>query len=70
MHLHRKSFELAEQYLDRTLELNPNDPESVVEGGFLHACLGKPDQALDWTKQAKHLDPYIKHRAVKMRLSV
>jgi Tfp pilus assembly protein PilF len=59
MHLHRKSFELAEEYFHRSLELNPNDPELVVEGGFLYAFLGKPNDAIDWLKQAKHVDPYF-----------
>jgi adenylate cyclase len=59
IYLHRKSFELAEQYFHHTLELNPNDPELIVEGGFLYAYLGKPDQAIDWIKRAKRLDPYF-----------
>ena len=59
MHLHRKSFELAEEYFQRALELNPNDPEQVANGGFLYAFLGKPDDAIDWLSKARRLDPYF-----------
>ena len=58
-HLFRKSFELAEEYYQRALDLNPNDPEQIARMGFLRASLGEPDEALDWLKQARTVDPYF-----------
>jgi adenylate cyclase len=59
MYLHRKSFDLAEQYYRRALELNPNNAEQVARMGFLCANLGKPDEAIDWLKQAQVLDRHL-----------
>ena len=59
IHLFRRSFDLAEQYNQRALELNPNDPEQFVQMGGLYVFLGRPDEAIEWLKQAKLLDPYF-----------
>jgi TolB-like protein/DNA-binding SARP family transcriptional activator len=58
VHLHRKSFELAEQYYRRAIELNPNSPDERVAMGGLYAYLGRPDEALDLLQQARRLDPF------------
>jgi adenylate cyclase len=59
MYLFRKSFDLADQYYRRALELNPNDPETLARMSFLYAFLGRPDDAFGWLKQARVLDPYF-----------
>ena len=59
IHLFRRSFDLAEQYYQRALELNPNDPEQSARMGGLYVFLGRPDEAIEWLKQAKLLDPYF-----------
>ena len=59
LHLFRRSFDLAEQYYQRALELNPNNPEQVARMGFLHVFMGRPDAAIEWLMQAKRLDPYF-----------
>jgi tetratricopeptide (TPR) repeat protein len=59
IHLFRRSFDLAEQYYQRALELNPNNPEQVARMGFLHVFMGRPEAAIEWLKQAKILDPYF-----------
>ena len=58
-HLFRKSFALAEEYYERALALNPNDPEQIARMGFLRAFLGRPDDALDWLKRARTVDPFF-----------
>ena len=59
LNLFRRSFDLAEQYYQRALELNPNNPEQVARMGFLHVFMGRPDAAIEWLMQAKRLDPYF-----------
>ncbi|HTO62233.1 MAG TPA: adenylate/guanylate cyclase domain-containing protein [Bradyrhizobium sp.] len=59
IHLFRRSFDLAEQYYQRALELNPNNPEQVARMGFLHVFMGRPEAAIEWLMQAKLLDPYF-----------
>ena len=59
LHLFRRSFDLAEQYYQRALELNPNNPEQVARMGFLDVFMGRPDAAIEWLMQAKLLDPYF-----------
>ena len=50
---------MAERYYERALELNPNDAEQVAYMGVLHAFLGRPDEAVEWFRQARLLDPYF-----------
>ena len=59
VHLFGKSFDLAEQYMRRALELNPGDPEEHAWMGTLYSFLGKPDEAVEWFAQAKRLDPFF-----------
>jgi TolB-like protein len=59
IHLFRKSFALAEEYYQWALALNPSDPEQIARMGFLWASLGRPDDALDWLKRARIVDPYF-----------
>lgn len=56
--LHLRNFDLAEQYHQRALELNPNNPDEMTSMGALAAYLGRPEEALSWFAQAKQADPY------------
>lgn len=51
VHLYRRSFDLAEQYYRRALELNPNDAEQVAYMGVLHAYFGNLDESLTSFRQ-------------------
>ncbi|MGH6932606.1 MAG: adenylate/guanylate cyclase domain-containing protein [Dongiaceae bacterium] len=59
IHLHRRSFELAEQYYTQALNLNRSDPEQHASLGILYTFLGRPNDALASFAQAKSLDPYF-----------
>ena len=59
VHLFRRSFDLAEHYHRRALEMNPNNPEHIADLGGLLVYLGRPNEALDFLKQAKRVDPYF-----------
>ncbi len=55
VHLFRRSFDLAEQYHRRALEMNPNNPEHLADLGGLLIYLGQPNEAFDFlnTGQAR-----------------
>jgi TolB-like protein/Tfp pilus assembly protein PilF len=57
--LHRKSFDLAEHYYRRALELNPNSPDELAATGSLYGFLGRPEEGIEWFEQAKRIDPYF-----------
>jgi adenylate cyclase len=59
IHLLRRSFDLAERYHRRAVEMNPSDPEHVADMGGLLAYLGKSDEAIEWLRRAKRVDPYF-----------
>ena len=59
IYLFRKSFDLADQYYQRALRLNPNNSEHVARMGFLYAYTGRPDEALDSLAQARVIDPFF-----------
>lgn len=59
IYLQRREFALAEQYYQRALDLNPNDPEQIAYTGVLKTFLGESDQALAWFERARLLDPFF-----------
>ncbi len=59
VHLYRRSFELAEQYHRRALEMNPSNPEDVANMGVLLVYLGRSNEGLEWLRQARRVDPYF-----------
>jgi TolB-like protein/DNA-binding SARP family transcriptional activator len=59
IYLSRKSFDLAEQYYQRALSLNPNSPGLFAHMSFLYAYTGRTDEALDALAQARLIDPYF-----------
>ena len=59
IHLFRRSFDLAERYYRRALELNPNSAQHTSHMGDLNSFLGNADEALRWFEKARHLDPFF-----------
>jgi TolB-like protein/DNA-binding SARP family transcriptional activator len=57
--LHGKSFELAEQYYRRALELNPISPDELASMGALCSFQGRPEDGIGWFEQAKQVDPFF-----------
>ncbi len=71
MYHNAKSFDLARLHLDRALELNPNDPDLVVQQGVLENFSGRPQAALDLFDRAERLNPrppnwYSHHRGLAL----
>lgn len=55
---YKRQFEDAELHLNQAMSLNPNDPNNAVTMGWLCACLGRPDEGLNWMDKAYRLNPY------------
>jgi TolB-like protein/tetratricopeptide (TPR) repeat protein len=58
MHLNRQSHELAEHYLRKSLELNPNRPALMTSLGSFYAYMGKTEEAKRCFAEARRLDPH------------
>ena len=56
--LYRRQFELAEQHLDRSLVLNPNDPDNLPQIGACMAFLGNAEKGEELFLKGLHLNPY------------
>ncbi len=59
IYLQRGSFDLAEKYNRRALEINPNNPEHMTDMGDLLIYLGRPEEAIEWLDRAKRTDPFF-----------
>ena len=57
--LYRRQFDLALQHERRALALNPTNQWNTADMGGLMMYLGKPDEALDWLRRAREIDPYF-----------
>jgi TolB-like protein/Tfp pilus assembly protein PilF len=57
--LHRKSFELADEYYARALKLNPISPDDLASTGALRSFQGRPEEGMAWFEQAKRVDPFF-----------
>lgn len=53
----RRSFELAEHYLNRALALNPNRPTTSTALGVLYGFTGRAEEGIAYFRQAKIIDP-------------
>ena len=51
-------MEEAELHHQKAITLNPNDPRGVAQRSELLTWLGRPDEGVDWARQAMRLDPY------------
>jgi TolB-like protein len=59
VHMHRRSYDLAEYHYARALALNPNNPTVRANLGDLYLRLGDPVKCLEYFKEAKVIDPFF-----------
>ena len=59
VHMHRRSYDLAEHYYTRAIALNPNNPTVRANLGDLYLRLGEPSRCLNYFKEAKVIDPFF-----------
>ena len=55
----RRSFDLALQYAQRAIEINPSNQWNTADMGLYLTYLGQAEEALAWFKRAKEIDPYF-----------
>jgi uncharacterized protein (DUF924 family)/TolB-like protein len=55
----RRSFDLALQYSQRAVELNPGNQWNSGDLAMIYVGLGQPEDALTWFKRAREIDPYF-----------
>jgi adenylate cyclase len=60
--LMRDDLDKAAYHQERALALNPNYDLVVVQQGELLTWLGRPEEGIDWIKQAMRLNPYHPER--------
>jgi tetratricopeptide (TPR) repeat protein len=59
IHKYRQSYELAEYYGVKAVELNRNNPALVANLGQVYVFTGRPAAGLECLKEAKRLDPFF-----------
>ena len=57
--LYRRSFDLALEHMQRSVELNPNNQWNVADMGLVLVYLGRAEEALTWNQRARQIDPYF-----------
>jgi adenylate cyclase len=62
LNLARKDHDKAAYHQERALALNPNYDLVVVQQGELLTWLGRPQEGIDWIRQAMRLNPYHPER--------
>jgi adenylate cyclase len=60
--LSQHSFERAQYHQERALALNPNNDLIVVQQGELLTWLGRPEEGIEWIRNAMRLNPYHPER--------
>ncbi len=55
----RRSFDLALQHARRAIEINANNQWNNADMGLVLTYLGQPEEALDWFRRAREIDPYF-----------
>ncbi|MDB6162817.1 MAG: hypothetical protein JWL98_249 [Xanthomonadaceae bacterium] len=55
----RRSFDMALQYMRRAVEINPTNQWNMADMGLLLIHLGQAEEALDWFRRAREIDPYF-----------
>ena len=55
--LYRREYDMAEQYLRRAFDLNPNDADGLIMKGRLLAFRGRPEEALVCLEAGGRLNP-------------
>jgi TolB-like protein len=57
--LYRRSFELALEHMQRSVELNPNNQWNVADMALILVYMGRAEEALAWNLRARQIDPYF-----------
>jgi TolB-like protein len=57
--LFRRAYDLAAQHARRAIELNANNQWAIADQGANLINLGRAEEALDWLKRAREIDPYF-----------
>lgn len=57
--LARGEFDLANEHIDRALQLNPNNPYAMINRGSFLNQTGRPDEAISWFERVQRSDPYF-----------
>lgn len=57
--LMRRQFDQALRHSQRAIELNPGNQWNNADMGGLLMYLGRPEEALDWFRLAREIDPYF-----------
>ncbi|TIM26332.1 MAG: tetratricopeptide repeat protein [Mesorhizobium sp.] len=55
---YRRDYDAAEHHYRRALELNPNDPDRLMQLGNLLALRGRLEEAMGWMQEATRLNPF------------
>lgn len=55
----RRSYELMLRYAWRSIELNPNNQWNMADMGIMQLYVGHAEEALDWFRRAREVDPYF-----------
>jgi adenylate cyclase len=55
----RRSFDLALQHMQRAIEINPTNQWNTASAGNILSYVGRAEEAIDWLKRAKQVDPYF-----------
>ena len=59
IYLNRQDFDLAEHHYRRALELNPNSAVNLTGMGDLLMFMGRPEEAIEWYKRSRIVDPHF-----------
>jgi adenylate cyclase len=62
VHVAHDEHEKAEYHQARALSLNPNDDLVVVQNGEILTWLGRPEEGIEWIKEAMRRNPYHPER--------
>jgi uncharacterized protein (DUF924 family)/TolB-like protein len=57
--LYRRSFDVALEHIQRSLELNPNNQWNVADMGLVLVYIGRAEEAVAWNTRARQIDPYF-----------
>jgi TolB-like protein len=55
----RRSYELALQHIQRSIELNPNNQWNTADMAYVLSYAGRAEEALAWSARATQIDPYF-----------
>ena len=58
-HLLKGSFDLALQYTQRAVDLNPNNQWTTADMGCILLRIGRAEEALTWFTRAREIDPHF-----------